>query len=80
MSDIECRVAKLEQRLDGLCRELTEDKEDSKELMKDISEKLNAIIATQSKQKGFWSGVVFVISAVAGSFGMITYFFTGKAP
>lgn len=80
MTDIPCRLAKLEQRVDGLCRELTEDKDDAKELMKEIFEKLNAIIATQSKQKGFWSGVVFVISAIIGSFGMIMYFITGKAP
>jgi len=79
MTDLDCRVAKLEQRMDGLCRERNEDKAETKDLIDKIFGKLDAILDTQSKQKGFWSGVAFILSAIAGSFGIIIYFVTGKA-
>lgn len=70
MSDLDCRVAKLEQRFDNLCRELNEDKDESKEVVAEILQKLNSILDAQSKQRGFWSGVVFVISGMTTLVGL----------
>jgi hypothetical protein len=78
MSDLDCRVAKLEQRIDGLCRELTEDKYEASQIMKEIFLKLNSILEAQNKQKGFWSGVVFVISGIVSLVGVGVAIATGK--
>jgi hypothetical protein len=68
--DLDCRVAKLEQRVDGLCRELNEDKAYSSKMIEEIFNKLNSILEAQSKQRGFWSGVVFVISGITTLIGL----------
>ncbi len=76
--DINCRLAKLEQKVDGLFREVTEDKIDVAVSMKNISDKLSSIIETQSKQKGFFSGVAFVISGIVGLVSIGIAIMTGK--
>lgn len=62
----ECRIALLEQRMENLCRELTEDKEDTKELHKEIFARLNAVSETQAKQKGSWATATFLFTAISG--------------
>ena len=70
MSDLDCRVAKLEQRFDNLCRELNEDKAEGSKMLSEIFTKLDSILESQTKQKGFWSGVVFVISGLTTVIGI----------
>ena len=62
----ECRLALLEQRLDTLCRELTEDKEDNKEVIKEIFARLNGVSEMQAKQKGSWATATFLFTALSG--------------
>lgn len=62
----DCRLAKVEQRVDSLCRELTEDKADEKGQIKDLHEKLNTVNVALEQQKVKWSVIVFVATVVSG--------------
>lgn len=75
MSDLNCRVAKVEQRLDGLCRELTEEKAESKHQYERICESLDELQKNAHSNKGFFGGVVFSVSAI---FAFLAYIFTSK--
>jgi hypothetical protein len=70
----ECRLAKVEQRVESLCRELTEDKADEKEKIKDIYTKVNAINVTLGQQNVKWS----VIAVVATAASTLAIAFIGK--
>jgi len=52
MPDAECRIAKLEQRVDD---------------MEEMKEKINQIFEMQVRQRGFVAGVVFTVGAVASA-------------
>ena len=70
MSDLNCRVAKVEQRLDGLCRELTEDKLENKHQYEQIVNALEVLKKDSANNKGFFGGMVFSVGAI---FTVITY-------
>jgi hypothetical protein len=72
VDDLNCRVAKLEQRLDSLCRELNEDREGVRRRSNKIFLCLDELKKDSANNKGFFGGVVFAISAV---FAVIVYVF-----
>lgn len=70
IDDINIRLVKVEQRLDGLCRELTEDKVESKHQYERICESLDVLKRESANNKGFFGGVVFAVGAI---FAFIAY-------
>ena len=62
--DLNIRLVKVEQRLDGLCRELTEDKAESKHQYERICTTLEALQKSADSQKGFFAGIVFAVGAI----------------
>ena len=70
MDDILSRVAKMEQRLDGLCRELNEEREESRRRSDRIFDALEVLQKNANSNKGFFGGVVFSVSAI---FAFIVY-------
>ncbi len=62
--DLNIRLVKVEQRLDGLCRELTEDKAESKHQYERICESLDVLKKESANNKGFFGGVVFAVGAI----------------
>jgi len=68
--DLNCRVAKVEQRLDGLCRELNEDQEEARRRSDKIFLCLDELKKDSANNKGFFGGVVFAVGAI---FAVIVY-------
>jgi len=62
--DLNIRLVKVEQRLDSLCRELTEDKSESKRQYERICITLEALQKNADSQKGFFAGIVFAVGAI----------------
>jgi hypothetical protein len=60
--DLDCRVAKLEERVDQVA---------------DMDAKLDAILASQHRQRGFIAGVSITVGAIASA---VTLFFTAHPP
>lgn len=77
MADINCRVAKVEQRLDSLCQELNDDKEESRRQSDKILDAIDALKKDGEKHKGFFGGIVFTVGAL---FAVFVYFFGDKVP
>ena len=75
MTDINCRVAKVEQRLDSLCRELNDDKEESRRQSDKILDAIDELKREGEKHKGFFGGIVFTVGALFAAF---VYFFGDK--
>lgn len=75
MPDLDCRVAKLEQAVEGLRDIIAEEKNDHRRKMDKICEALDAINQTLQKQRGFIGGVTFTVGAV---FSLIAWFFSSK--
>ena len=75
MPDINCRVAKVEQRLDGLVRELNTEHEESRRRYDRVFDALEILKKDSEKNKGFFGGVVF---AVSGIFAFVVYITSGK--
>ena len=73
MDDIISRVAKMEQRLDGLCRELNEEREESRRRSDKIFDALEALQKNANSNKGFFGGVVFSVSAI---FAFLAFIFS----
>ena len=69
--DLNCRVAKVEQRLDGLCRELNEDQEENRRKADKIFDCLDELKKESANNKGFFAGIVFAVGAL---FATLTYF------
>jgi len=72
VDDMNYRVAKVEQRLDGLCRELNEDQEENRRKSDKIFLALDELKKESANNKGFFGGVVFAVGAV---FAVIVYVF-----
>lgn len=70
--DLISRIAKIEQRLDGLCRELNEDHEESRRNIDKIFLSLDELKKDSANNKGFFGGIVFAVGAV---FAVIVYVF-----
>jgi hypothetical protein len=70
--DLISRVAKIEQRLDGLCRELNEDHEEARRNIDKIFVSLDELKKDSANNKGFFGGIVFAVGAV---FAVIVYLF-----
>ena len=71
MPDLNCRVAKVEERLDGLVKDIHCDREDARRHSDRIFAALDELQKNASSNKGFFGGVVFAVSAI---FACITYF------
>lgn len=72
VDELNCRVAKVEQRLDSLCRELNEDREEVRRRSDKIFLCLDELKKDSANNKGFFGGVVFAVGAV---FAVIVYVF-----
>jgi uncharacterized coiled-coil protein SlyX len=70
--DLNCRVAKVEQRLDGLCRELNEDRDEVRRRSDKVFLCLDDLKRDSANNKGFFGGVVFAVGAI---FAVIVYVF-----
>jgi len=70
--DLNCKVAKIEQRLDGLCRELNEDQDENRRKSDRIFLALDELKKDSANNKGFFGGIVFAVTAV---FAVIVYVF-----
>jgi len=68
--DLNIRLVKVEQRLDSLCRELTEDKLENKHQYERICESLDILKTQSASNKGFFGGVIFAVGAI---FAFIAY-------
>jgi hypothetical protein len=75
VTDINCRVAKVEQRLDGLVRELNTNHDDNRRQTDRIMDAIDALKKDNDKNKGFFGGLTFAIS---GIFAFIVYVTSGK--
>jgi len=70
VTDLNCRVAKVEERLDGLCKEINDDREESRRRSDRIFLVLDELQRNAHNNKGFFGGVVFSVSAI---FAFIVY-------
>jgi VIT1/CCC1 family predicted Fe2+/Mn2+ transporter len=73
--DINIRLVKVEQRLDGLCRELNDEREETRRKSDRIFLALDELKKESANNKGFFGGVVFAVGAI---FAVIAYVF-GKS-
>ena len=65
MPDLECRVAKLEQKLDIKIVDDKEYREEVSEILHDIQASIKDMQLAKSREKGFIGGVVFIVGALA---------------
>ena len=70
MDDILSRVAKVEERLDGLCKDIYVEREDARRRSDRIFTALDELQKNAHSNKGFFGGVVFSVSAI---FAFIVY-------
>jgi len=70
VTDLNCRVAKIEERLDGLVKDMHCDREDARRRSDRIFVALDELQRTSQSNKGFFGGVVFSVSAI---FAFIVY-------
>ncbi len=73
MDDILSRVAKVEERLDGLCKEIYVEREDARRRSDRIFVALDELQRNAHSNKGFFGGVVFSVSAI---FAFLAYVFS----
>ena len=73
MDDILSRVAKVEERLDGLCKDIYVDREDARRRSDRIFTALDELQKNAHSNKGFFGGVVFSVSAL---FAFLAYVFS----
>ena len=75
MTDLNCRVSKVEERLDGLVKDIHCDREDARRSSDKIFVVLDELQKNAHSNKGFFGGVVFSVSAI---FAFLAYIFTSK--
>jgi VIT1/CCC1 family predicted Fe2+/Mn2+ transporter len=73
--EIHTRLVKIEQRVEGLIRELNEDKRDCRDTHLKIQSSLEELKKDAANNKGFFGGIVF---AVGACFAVVAYAF-GKS-
>ena len=69
--DLISRIAKIEQRLDGLCRELNEDHEEARRNTEKIFNCLDELKKDSAKNLGFFGGIVFTVGAIFAAVGYL---------
>lgn len=72
MTDLNCRVAKVEQKIEGLTQELHKELEDSRRRSDRIFLALDELKKDAANNKGFFGGIVFATGAI---FAVIAYIF-----
>lgn len=72
MTDLNCRVAKVEQKIEGLTQELHKELEDSRRRSDRIFLALDELKKNADSNKGFFGGIVFATGAI---FAVIAYIF-----
>lgn len=65
MPDLECRVAKLEERVSNKIEEDDDYRTNVTVALKDISASIHDLKETNARQKGFMGGIIFAISAIS---------------
>jgi VIT1/CCC1 family predicted Fe2+/Mn2+ transporter len=70
--DLNCRVAKVEQKIEGLTQELHKELEDSRRRSDRIFTALDELKKESAKNKGFFGGIVFAVGAI---FAVVAYVF-----
>lgn len=65
MPDLECRLAKLEEKVTNKIANDKEDKEELMEIVNKIAFNVQTMREEKAKEKGFYGGVVFVIGGIA---------------
>ncbi len=79
MPDEACRLAKVEQRLDSLIRELNENRQEDRKTIAEISLNVEKLITQQANQQGYWRGVGVGLTLLVSAVGFAAnYFFTNK--
>ncbi len=73
MDDILSRVAKVEERLDGLCKDIYVEREDARRRSDRIFVALDELQRNANSNKGFFGGMVFSVSAI---FAFLAYIFS----
>jgi len=73
VDDILSRVAKVEERLDGLCKDIYVEREDARRRSDRIFVALDELQRNAHSNKGFFGGVVFSVSAL---FAFLAYIFS----
>lgn len=73
MDDILSRVAKVEERLDGLCKDIYVEREDARRRSDRIFVALDELQKNAHSNKGFFGGMVFSVSAI---FAFLAYIFS----
>jgi hypothetical protein len=73
VDDILSRVAKVEERLDGLCKDIYVEREDARRRSDRIFTALDELQKNAHSNKGFFGGVVFSVSAL---FAFLAYIFS----
>jgi hypothetical protein len=66
-------VAKVEERLDGLCKDIYVEREDARRRSDRIFVALDELQRNANSNKGFFGGVVFSVSAI---FAFLAYIFS----
>jgi hypothetical protein len=73
VDDILSRVAKVEERLDGLCKDIYVEREDARRRSDRIFVALDELQRNANSNKGFFGGMVFSVSAI---FAFLAYIFS----
>jgi hypothetical protein len=73
VDDILSRVAKVEERLDGLCKDIYVEREDARRRSDRIFTALDELQKNAHSNKGFFGGMVFSVSAI---FAFLAYIFS----
>ena len=79
MPDEACRLAKVEQRLDSLIRELNENRKQDAETISEINHNVEKLLQQNANQQGYWRGVGVGLTLLVSAVGFAAnYFFTNK--
>lgn len=79
MPDEACRLAKVEQRLDSLVRELNENRKEDNATISEISHNVEKLLQQNANQQGYWRGVGVGLTLLVSTIGVAAnYFFTNK--
>jgi hypothetical protein len=79
MPDEACRLAKVEQRLDSLVRELNDSRKEDAATIAEISHNVEKLLQQNANQQGYWRGVGVGLTLLVSTVGFAAnYFFTNK--